>query len=209
MIPKINFIRKRKTRNPCEGCFLHKERCVCESIPSFNLKTKITLIIHAKELKHTTNTGQIALKALANSEMRVRGDEHKALNLSDLLSPHYRTFLFYPAESALELNSDLVNESDIPIQLIVPDGTWRQARKVHTRHPELKNIQRVMIKTPNPNKLHMRKETTENGMATLQAIACALGIIEGENVKTALMKCYLEKVTATLKARGQWSDLVK
>ncbi len=198
------FNRRRKTKDPCRGCFLHKERCVCDVIPTFHLKTKITLVIHAKELKHTTNTGRIALKALTNSEMRIRGYEHTALDLSDLLLPTYRTLLFYPSEDALELNHELVKESDLPIQLIVPDGTWRQARKVHSRHPELANIPRVMIKTPNTNAYHMRRETTESGMATLQAIAHALGIIEGEEIKNQLMNCYLAKVKETLQSRGQW-----
>jgi DTW domain-containing protein YfiP len=40
--------------------------------------------------------------------------------------------LFYPSEDAVELDKELVAQDQKPIQLIVPDGTWRQASKVTT-----------------------------------------------------------------------------
>jgi DTW domain-containing protein YfiP len=135
--------------------------------------------------------------------MRVRGFERTRLDLSDLLSPNYRTFLFYPSDDALELDQNLVMQSELPIQLIVPDGSWRQAFKVHSRHPELKDIPRVMISTPNTSKYHIRNETNEYGMATLQAIALALGIIEGTEVKEKLMRLYQAKLEQTLLSRGK------
>lgn len=159
-------------------------------------------MVHAKELKRTTNTGRLALKALVNSEMRIRGADKEAVDLSDLLSQNYRTILFFPSEDAVELNEAFVNECPLPIQLIVPDGSWRQASKVHYRHHELKDVLRVKITTPNLNPLHMRAETTEFGMATLEAIALALEIIEGEEVGRQLKELYQKKLEATLRGRG-------
>ena len=198
--------RKRKTQDPCQVCFLHKARCVCEHIPKLELKTKVVLVVHTKELKRTTNTGRLALKALTNSEMRIRGEEREVLNLTELLTPNYRTFLFYPTDDALELDAKLVSESDLPIQLIVPDGNWRQASKVHYRHHELNNVPRVKISTPNLSTQHMRIETTDAGMATMEAIATALGVIEGEIVKNQLMALYQAKLKATLEGRGVLSS---
>lgn len=195
--------RKRKTLNPCQGCFLHKDRCICEQMPVLALRTRVALVIHARELKRTTNTGQLAVKILINSEMRVRGEVRESLDLSDLLVPKYRTVLFFPSDNAVELNREFVEKSQLPIQLIVPDGNWRQASKVHYRHHELKEIPRVMISSPNLNPHHMRAETTESGMATLEAIACALGIIEGPEVKETLMKFYQLKLAQTLSGRGK------
>lgn len=194
--------RKRKTKDPCGNCGLNRNLCVCSLIPKLNLKTKVCLVIHAKELKRTTNTGQLAIKALMNSEIRIRGAIRQPLDLSNILDQKYQTFLFYPAQDALDLNQELIQKDSRPIQLIVPDGNWRQASKVHYRHKELKDIPRVMIKTPNNSKYHLRAENTPEGMATLQAIAHALGIIEGENVKTTLLKLYNAKLERTLHGRG-------
>ncbi|HXH73322.1 MAG TPA: tRNA-uridine aminocarboxypropyltransferase [Bacteriovoracaceae bacterium] len=198
----MNFDRKRKTKDPCEGCSLHKERCICAYIPRLNLKTKVTLVVHAKELKRTTNSGTLALKALSNSEIKIRGKDQTALDLSTNLTSEYRTFLYYPSENAVELNEKLISESTLPIQLIVPDGNWRQASKVHYRHHELLNVPRVMISTPNLAEHHLRAENTEYGMSTLQAIALALGVIEGPEVQEKMMLLYQKKLEQTLIGRG-------
>lgn len=163
-------------------------------------------MVHHRELKRTTNTGRLALKALMNTEMRVRGETREVLDLSDLLVSEYRSLLFYPTDEAVELTSEFVAEDPRPIQLIVPDGNWRQASKVHYRHHELKDIPRVMIKAPNMAKLHIREEHMNEGMATLEAIACAMGVIEGEAVKADLMKLYNAKLKATLLGRGVLTD---
>jgi len=193
---------QRKTQDPCAICFLHRSLCICEFIPQLRLKTKLTLIIHAKELKRTTNTGTLAAKALLNSEIFVRGKINAPLDLTAQLTPDYRHVVFYPSDEAIEFNEVFVNESALPINLIVPDGNWRQAGKVHYRQTELKNLPRVMIKTVNTETQFLRAETTEFGMATLQALAYAFGVIEGEEIQAALLKLYKLKLSQTLKGRG-------
>jgi DTW domain-containing protein len=181
---------------------LHQSLCICDLIPTLHLKTKIALIIHRREMKRTTNTGLLALKALVNSEMRVRGEGTEKLDLSDLLSDQYHTLLLYPASNAVNLDREFLERIDRPIQLIVPDGNWRQAGKVNLRHEELKDITRVSIATPNTSSHFMRLESKQNGMATLQAIAFALGVIEGEDVMSQLMELYNVKLKRTLASRG-------
>ena len=70
------------------------------------------------------------------------------------------------------------------------------------QNPELKDIPRVKISTPNQETLHMRVETIPEGMATLEAIAHAMGVIEGEEVKEKLLQFYRAKLEETLKGRG-------
>ena len=169
----MNHDRLRKTKEPCSICFLHLELCICEFIPRLSLKTRVSLIVHYKELKRTTNTGRLAIAALTNSDMRVRGEiqskDPKALDLSDLIQPDYESVLFYPSEGAVELTAHWVRLQKKPIHLIVPDGNWRQASKVHYRHSELKELTRVKITPVNQATQWMRKETVEGGMATLEA----------------------------------------
>lgn len=158
--------------------------------------------MHVNELKRSSNTGRLALRALVNSEMRVRGETREPLDLSDLLTDRYRTFLFYPTVDAVELDHELVAQDRTPIQLLVPDGTWRQANKVHYRHRELKDVPKVKISAPDISKFHLRAQHRPEGMATLQAIAHALGVIEGDLVKAQLMKLYNAKVERTMLGRG-------
>ena len=171
-------------------------------MPRLDLNTRVCLVIHVNELKRSSNTGRLALRALVNSEMRVRGETREPLDLSDLLTERYRTLLFYPTVDAVELDNKLVAQDGRPIQLLVPDGTWRQARKVHSRHHELKDVPRVKISTPDISKFHLRAQHRPEGMATLQAIAHGLGVIEGDLVKAQLMKLYNAKVERTMLGRG-------
>jgi DTW domain-containing protein YfiP len=191
-----------KTKERCPACGASMTLCMCAELPHLELKTKVSLIIHHRELSRSSNTGLLALRALVNSEMRVRGESRDTLDLTDLLGPEYRTFLLYPAAHAWELDRRLVETDKKPIQLIVPDGTWRQARKLHSRHPELRDLPRVKIAAPVAPTFQLRAQSRPEGMATLQAIACALGIIEGERVAAQLLDLYRARIERTLMARG-------
>lgn len=171
-------------------------------VPRIELNTRVCLVIHRRELKRSSNTGLLAVRALVNSEIRIRGEGRDTLDLKDLLTSQYRTFLFYPSDDAIELNKELVVQERTPIQLIVPDGTWRQARKIRSRHHELKDVQRVKISTPNNSVFQLRAQSRPEGMATLQAIAQGLGMIEGDLVGAQLMKLYHTKIERTLTGRG-------
>jgi DTW domain-containing protein YfiP len=194
--------RQRKIKEPCPKCAVSLASCLCGAVPRILLATKVCLVIHHRELSRSSNTGLLAHRALVNSEMRIRGEGREVLDLQDLLTSDYRSVLFYPSPDAVELDRALVEKEDRPIQLIVPDGTWRQARKLHSRHPELKLVPRVKISAANHSIFQLRVQSRPEGMATLQAIAYALGVIEGEWVRTQLMKLYQAKIERTLIGRG-------
>ncbi len=194
--------RKRKTKDPCAVCGLHKNLCICDLIPNLKLATKLSLVVHAKELKRTTNTGRLAIRALTNSKMYVRGKERETLDLSHFLNDDYQPLFFYPTENAEELTKDFLSQFSKPIHLIVPDGNWRQASKVHIRHKELSHIPRVKISSQNTSTAHLRAEHMTEGMATLEAIAHAMKVIEGEDTFQSLIGVYNAKLDRTLQGRG-------
>jgi DTW domain-containing protein YfiP len=163
------------------------------------LKTRVSLIIHAKELKRTTNTGRLALHALENSEILVRGKTKERLDLNSILSPDYESYVLFPSDEAMDLETIQPKK---PIQLIVTDGNWRQASKLNTRHPELSHLPRIKISAKNSASYHLRKEHFSEGLSTLEAIALALQTIEGEEVGKSLLNLYQAKLKATLLGRG-------
>jgi DTW domain-containing protein len=198
--------RQVTTNERCKTCGVSATACLCDAIPRIQLRTKVCLIIHHRELSRSSNTGLLAIRALVNSEVRVRGEQREALDLKDLLTGQYRSFLFYPSADAIELDQGLVMQEEAPIQLLVPDGTWRQARKIHSRQPELRDLPRVKIGAPNHSTFQLRAQSKPERMATLQAIAHGLGIIEGDTVQAQLMELYRAKIERTLKGRGILTD---
>ncbi|MDH4467668.1 MAG: DTW domain-containing protein [Bacteriovoracaceae bacterium] len=195
----------RKIKDPCLDCYLHKDRCICQEIPSLALRTKISLVIHAKEVVKSTNTGRLAIKSLINSEMIIRGESRTPLDLSKIIDPNYQTYLLFPTENALELNHELVASGLKPFHLIVPDGSWRQSKKIHTRHPELNTIPRLKLSSFTQENNFLRNPPNPSAMGTLQAIAYALGLIEGENVKSSLLQVYKRKWEESFRGGGKSS----
>ena len=202
MLDRPKFDRKRKTLEPCARCRMHVKMCFCIDIPSLDLATRVSVLIHAKELKRTSNTGRLATLALTNSGLHIRGLKDHSLDASEILDDAFQPLLFFPSDDATELTHEFISTFKKPVQLIVPDGNWRQASKVHTRYPEFAHVPRVIISTPNESKYVLRKETTPEGMATLQAIATAMSVIESPEVGATLMKLYELKLKRTLIARG-------
>ena len=192
----------RRVRYPCPVCAAARESCLCAALPRIELATKICLVIHHRELTRSSNTGLLAARALTNSEVWVRGAGRETLNLKNLVTPQYRTFMLYPSRDALDLDYALALNDARPIQLIAPDGTWRQARKLHSRHAELNDVARVKVSVPDDLAYQLRAQSQPGRMATLQAIAHALGVIEGASVRDQLMKLYHAKIERTLIGRG-------
>ena len=67
-----------------------------------------------------------------------------------------------------------------PVVLIVPDGTWRQASKVKRRVPGLTGVPCVSVSGEARLRYRLRAEAHAHGLSTIEAIARAMGILEGE-----------------------------
>src|ERR1043165_1040507 len=112
---RITLSRSRQTKDSCPICSASQTLCLCTVMPRIELSTKVCLVIHRREMTRSSNTGLLALRALVNSEMRIRGEGRETLNLTNLLSDQYRTLVFYPSHDAVELDEELVMRERTPI----------------------------------------------------------------------------------------------
>lgn len=185
---------------------MRKELCLCEDAAacktSLDIQTQTTIIMHHRERYLTTNTARLAALCLPNCEIFLRGLHNKPLELSELLENNKQPLFLYPSDNAQILSKDYLKNFTKPIQLIVPDGSWRQASKVACREMALKDIPRVVLPIGATSEYKLRREPKENGLATFEAIARALGIIEDESVHDSLVKVFHVMVQRTLKSRG-------
>lgn len=178
---------RRSTRHlRCPECKIHKDWCFCQHIHSTDLKTKVSFIVHHKERWLPSSTVNLAKRCLTNCDITLRGlkDSAPFNDIDDSYTPLY----LYPDEEAFELSSDFLETLKKPVQLIVPDGTWRQAKKIKVREPALQNIQSVMVKSNNPSMYTLRKQKYEYGLCTFEAVAYALELIEGKEISSKLLK---------------------
>jgi DTW domain-containing protein YfiP len=73
-----------------------------------------------------------------------------------------------------------------------------------SREPSLRSIVRVKLGAHAPSRYQLRKETKEGGLATIEAIARALGFLEppDSGVQPALEAIFALMVERTLRSRG-------
>lgn len=195
--------RRSNAAYRCERCHMLRALCVCALIPSPRLetRTRLVLFIHRREDRKPTNTGRLATECLANSEVVVRGHrEHPSERFTYEAGRH--AVLLFPQEGATPLE-ELVDDTNGPVTLVVPDGTWRQASKVRKRVPGISELPCVWLPAAAPTTYRLRAESREAGLSTLEAIARAMGILEGMHVQHALERVFRAMVERTLWSRGE------
>jgi len=176
--------------------------CICQSIPRYILETRLVLVMHRRELSKTTATGPLALEALPNSELRIHGHKDTPLDFSDLNIPERRTLLLYPGDDVPVLNRSFLDQDGRAVTLVVPDGSWRQAAKMGKRLPGLGHAEMVRLPEGPLTCWGLRKENHSEGLATFEAIARAIGIIESPTVQAGMEELFRLMVQRTLLSRG-------
>ncbi len=195
--------QRKQAHARCPRCLMRIEHCFCADIPQISLKTEILIISRAREIKAPSNTARLAALALPNSKVLIRGSTEHPYDLKAHLDPHRRQFLLYPdpeAPTLQDFDPQIWREG---AQLIVPDGNWRQTSKLARRDPDLAMIPKVSLAPESVSAYKIRAERKAEGLATLEAIARALGVMEGLEVRQQLEELLARLVEGTLKARGQ------
>ena len=164
----------------CPRCVLPPTACVCSDIPRLETRTRVVLIRHWREAHATTNTGRLAALALPRMEIH----DHGAPSLPpvtaadlDLPADPTRAWLLFPPE---EGHPPPAADAPLPEVLVVLDGSWRHARRMVRR---LEAVQALPRFSPPPSQVvrhRLRTPTFPGGMATLEAIAQALAVLEAD-----------------------------
>jgi tRNA-uridine aminocarboxypropyltransferase len=186
----------------CDRCRLHKNICICNEMPFYDLLTHILLVIHRREYKKVSSTGPLALKCLKNSSIMVHGNSDSIVDLNTVNSKERRLFFLYPREDAQILTTQLVSGDERPITLIVPDGNWNQATRMARRLPGIENATFVTLPEDQVTRWGLRKETKEGGLSTFEAISRALGIIESQEVELKMNRLFDLMVARVKNLRG-------
>ena len=198
--------RRDNVEARCAVCRMHATLCICALVPRLRTRTRLAVLVHYREARKPSNTGQLAARCLERGSVQVfgrRGQVLKAPAIGDDELP----LLLFPDEDAAPISQYAASEK--PIVLIVPDGNWRQASKVRRRVPELSAIPCVTLPAAGPTEYRLRAEPREGGLATLEAIARAFGILEGDagpETERAMLAVFRVMVERTLWFRGKLHD---
>jgi DTW domain-containing protein YfiP len=186
-------------RIQCSRCLRPQSHCLCPLIPRLDSRTRVLLLQHPSEVNHALNTARLAALGLSNAELIV-GEVFE--DLPALLNqPGYQARLLFPAEDALPLRACAA--SDEPILLVVPDGTWRKARKLLHLNPLLAALPRVTLAEGGVSRYRLRKAPGPGALSTIEAIVQALETLEAPTSFGQLLRPFEALIEGQIAAMGE------
>lgn len=188
------------SRLQCSRCTRPTERCLCALIPCLPSRTRVLILQHPSEVRHALNTARLAALGLSNAQLLV-GEVFEALPAL-LQQPGYRACLLFPGEQVQPLMPYEESCSELPLLLVVPDGTWRKARKLLHVNPQLANLPRVALPEGLSSRYRLRKAPMPGALSTLEAIVAALNTVEAPTCFDALLKPFEALIEGQIEAMG-------
>ncbi|WP_243336942.1 DTW domain-containing protein [Anaeromyxobacter soli] len=181
----------------CPRCRFPPEFCLCPAIPRLAAPFRLVVVRHASERERMSNTARWAALALDGAEILEHALPGVALDETLLRAPG--AVALFPSPRP---GDGAVPATPPPI-LVVPDGTWTQARRMMQRLPALQRLPRLSLPGP-PAGLRLRRPPWPDGMSTLEAIAGALAAFGAGDASARLLALHDAGVERVLRLKGTW-----
>jgi DTW domain-containing protein YfiP len=191
-------MRSRRTPR-CSGCWLPSALCLCAELPLLAVRTRVVVAMHRREAVTSSNTGRLAARVFEGASVRVRGALREEMESDpEPLPPGRRLVLFPAAEARLLTAEDAAGEG---VVLLVPDGTWAQARRLLRRDDLFEGAEVVTLPPAGPSRYGLRRHAREGSVCTLEAVGRALGVLEGGDIEERLAAVLERFVARSRQAR--------
>ncbi|MCQ4280038.1 DTW domain-containing protein [Pseudomonas stutzeri] len=181
------------SRPQCPRCQRPSSHCLCSLIPSLDSSTEVLILQHPSETAHALNTARLAALGLRNAQLRVGEVVTLPVDERD-------NYLLFPGVDATPLES--LASGARPLRLIVPDGTWRKARRLLHLNPELAALPRVSLPAGLVSRYRLRKAPVPGALSTIEAIVTAVNMLEGGGRFDQLLRPFEALIEAQIAAMG-------
>lgn len=153
---------------------------MCAQLPRIATRTHVDVVMHGLEQRKSTNTGALALRVFASSELHLFGNDLPPLT-ADVWPAGRTPIILFPVAGAQPVREfrDVVDS----LALVVLDANWRQANRLRKRFAS-RNIPFASVEAKGEYKL--RNSPHENGLSTYESIVHALAALEDIDVDEAL-----------------------
>lgn len=175
----------------CERCLLQRRVCLCAAIPTIETRTRVVIVRHHLERWRSSNSGRLAHFALPNSVLV----DHGGAGGMAVLPPLDGAWLVFPEGPPVEAPPD-----PPPRQLVFLDATWSQARRMFRKLPALRGLPLFRLPDMPMPAARLRESPMPGLVSTIEAVARALRVVEGEAVAApleALFAVAVQRAAAT------------
>jgi DTW domain-containing protein YfiP len=160
----------------CAACLLPPASCWCAEVRVAASRVPVVVLRHTSERALASNSARVVARVLTDARVLDHGAPEGPL----VFATEPGDALLWPLEGGRAAEPGQVR------RLIVPDGTWRQARRMVHRIPGLAVLPRLVVPPPDPGLLRPRVPPSPDGMATAEALAAALRVIGDPTAADAL-----------------------
>jgi len=162
----------------CERCLL--QRCLCADVPVVAARTHVVIVRHHGERHRSSNSGRLAHLALPNSVLV----DHGGAQGPARLPPLDGAWLLFPEGERIE------RPSPPPRAIVVLDATWSQARRMFRKLDALRGLPLWRLPDAVPAASRLRAAPSPDRVSTIEAIARALRVLEGDAVAAPLDRLF-------------------
>ena len=144
--------------------------------------TRVVIVRHHLEQHRSSNSGRLAHLALPNSVIVDHGGDAGSARLPELDG----AWLLYPL-------GEVTRERPLvpPRQLVVLDATWSQARRMYRKLDVVRRLPTLHLSDDAPMAVARLRESPGPGrVSTLEAIARALRLLDGDDVAAPLERLF-------------------
>ncbi len=163
------------SRPRCHRCQRPLSHCLCAHVTVVSSRTRVLILQHPDEQKHALNTGRLAALGLQKAELWV-GEQFPELEAA--ISAAASAFLLFTGPDAQAPQAWGFGSGASPGLLIVPDGTWRKARKILYANPVLNTLPRLSLPAGEPSRYRLRQTREPAAVSTIEAIVRTLAVLE-------------------------------
>jgi len=180
----------------CSQCTLAADYCICRHVTQHQPSVTFALLLHANEPQRLTNTAPLIEQTVASSMRFIWQRKQPPEQLLKMInSPDYQPWLIFPADRPeLEARSSPWQPAIAPKKplFILPDGTWKEVRKMVRQSPWLDDIPILAFDPSEPTRYTLRRNPDADHLCTAE-VASQLLNLSGHPEAAASLDHLLDK----------------
>ncbi|WP_218419041.1 tRNA-uridine aminocarboxypropyltransferase [Alteromonas lipotrueae] len=163
-------------RTKCIRCHYPTTTCICNAISSVSIPIKVIVIQHVKESSNAKNTARLIKLCTNNVEIITTDNSSEMERLASTCNAQ-STALLYPSDNSIVLESQREHIASSLKNLLVIDGSWKQAYAVLQQFPWLSSIPSFHFEQAPATQYRIRHTRIREGLSTLEATAYTLNTL--------------------------------
>ncbi len=174
----------------CSHCTLATDYCICRHVQPCLSNAQLALLLHPNEPLRLTNTAPVIEQTLPQSQTWIWQRTEPPVQLIEMINdPQWQPWLIFPADRPELAARSLPWQpplSDKKALFILPDGTWKEVRKMVRQSRWLDNVPILAFDPDRPTRYQLRRNPDTDHLCTAEIAAQLLTLSDQPEASKAI-----------------------